>query len=288
LSPNGVSGYVDYHAVSVTLAANLAPGTYYIGAIADYNNLLVETNEGNNSSGPVQITVTGPSSPDLTEYVSMSVTTIVAGAAATVDAYAINRGSVTSGSSTAGIYLSTDANITTSDTLLTTVGSSALSPNGVSGYVDYHAVSVTLAANLAPGTYYIGAIADYNNVLVETNEDNNASGPVQITLTAPAAPTAIASSTGTSARDVLFGGSGSDAFIFAPNFGQDIIKNFQPNDDTIRIDHTVFANIAELMEHTSDNSSGDAVIAANAHDTITIMGVTTDTLQHHLNSFIII
>ena len=77
--------------------------------------------------------------PDLTEYVSIASTTLAAGAATTVDAYAINRGNLASGASTAGIYLSTDANITTSDVLLTTVDSSTLSANGLAGYVDHHA-----------------------------------------------------------------------------------------------------------------------------------------------------
>ena len=288
LSPNGVSGYVDHHAVSVTLPGNLAPGTYYIGGIADYNNQLVESNEGNNASGAVQITVTAPPAPDLTEYVSMASTTVAAGASTTVDAYAINRGSFTSGVSTAGIYLSTDANITTSDMLLATVNSSALSPNGVIGYVDHHAVSVTLPGGLAPGIYYIGGISDYNNQVVESNEANNVSGPIQITVPAPTASAQLANLTDFSAKNVLIGGAGSDTFVFVPNFGQDVIKNFELDKDFIQIDHTVFADISTLIGHTSDNSSGNAVIAADAHNSITIEGASTDALQHHLNNFIIV
>ena len=78
-----------------------------------------------------------------------------------------------------------------------------------------------------------------------------------------------------------------DTFVFAPNFGHQTINNFDPNHETIQIDHGVFADVTALMAHTSDNSSGNAVIAANAHDTITILGVTTEVLQHHLNDFII-
>ena len=167
----------------------------------------------------------------------MASTTVAAGATTTVDAYAINRGSLTSGVSTAGIYLSTDANITTSDMLLATVNSSALSPNGVIGYVDHHAVSVTLPGGLAPGIYYIGGISDYNNQVVESNEANNVSGPIQITVPAPTASAQLANLTDFSAKNVLIGGAGSDTFVFVPNFGQDVIKSFELDKDFIQIDH---------------------------------------------------
>ena len=285
LSPNGVAGYVDHHAVSVTLPANLAPGTYYIGAIANYNNQIAESNTSNDASAPVQITVAAPAPPalpDLTEYASMATATVAAGAATTVDVYTVNRGSVTSGASASAIYLSTDGNIKTSDTLLATVSDPALSPNGVAGYVDHHAVSVTLPANLAPGTYYIGAIANYNNQIAESNTSNDASAPIQITVTAPAG-TAMANTPNASGHESP---TVSDTFVFATNFGQNTINNFDPNHDTITIDHRVFADVAALMAHTSDNSSGNAVIAANAHNTITL-GVATEILQHHLHDFII-
>ncbi|QWG25109.1 M10 family metallopeptidase C-terminal domain-containing protein [Bradyrhizobium sediminis] len=142
----------------------------------------------------------------------------------------------------------------------------------------------------------IGAVSGTNSTLesLETSfhQDLNSDGiigvhntlaDVQINAAEPTTPTATSS---TSTNDVLFGGAGGDAFIFSPNFGQDITKNFQPNDNTIRVDHTVFVKVAAI-DHTSDSSFGDAVIAANAHDKITIIGVTTDTFLHHLNDFII-
>ncbi|MCG2673263.1 CARDB domain-containing protein, partial [Bradyrhizobium sp. GCM10023182] len=90
-----------------------------------------------------------------------------------------------SGASTAGIYLSSDANITTSDTLLTTVSSGALTSVGLTGYYDHQTLSVTLPGNLAPGTYYLGGIADYNNQVSESNETNNTYNTVRITVGAP-------------------------------------------------------------------------------------------------------
>ncbi|WP_246791491.1 S8 family peptidase [Bradyrhizobium commune] len=183
-------GYYDHQTVTVTLPGNLAPGTYYIGGIADYNNQLSESNETNNTYNVVQVTVTAPALPDLSEYVAVNKTTVAAGDSVTVDAYNMNLGGgVDATSTTAGIYLSTDATITTSDTLLTTLTTSAtLATVSQPGYYDHQTVTVMLPGNLAPGTYYIGGIADYNNHLTESNETNNTYNVVQVTVTAPVLP----------------------------------------------------------------------------------------------------
>ena len=182
-------GYYDHQTVSVTLPGNLAPGTYYIGGIANYNNQVSESNTTNNTYDVVQITVTAPSHPDLTEYVAVSSTTVAAGGSVTVDAYDMNIGNAVSGPSTARIYLSTDPTITTSDTVLATLTTSqTLATVSQPGYYDHQTVAVTLPGNLAPGTYYIGGIADYNNQVSESNEANNTYNVAKITVTAPPHP----------------------------------------------------------------------------------------------------
>ncbi|QPF93852.1 NF038122 family metalloprotease [Bradyrhizobium commune] len=190
LAAVSLSGYYDHQATTVTLPGNLAPGTYYIGGIADYNNHLTESNETNNTYNVVQVTVTAPAQPDLTEYVAVNHTSVAAGDSVTIDAYNMNLGSgVASSPNTAGIYLSTDATITTSDTLLTTLTtSSTLATVSQPGYYDHQTVTVALPGNLAPGTYYIGGIADYNNHVTESNETNNTYNVVQVTVAAPARP----------------------------------------------------------------------------------------------------
>ncbi|MCG2673262.1 pre-peptidase C-terminal domain-containing protein, partial [Bradyrhizobium sp. GCM10023182] len=99
-------------------------------------------------------TLTASAQPDLSEYVAVAPTTAAAGSSMTVDAYAMDIGKGPSGASTAGIYLSSDATITTSDTLLTTVSSGALTSVGQTGYYDHQTLSVMLSGNLTPGTYY--------------------------------------------------------------------------------------------------------------------------------------
>ena len=182
-------GYYDHQTVTVTLPGNLAPGTYYIGGIANYNNQVSESNTTNNTYNVVQITVTAPPQPDLSEYVAVSNTTVAAGGSITIDAYDMNLGNAVSGPSTARIYLSTDPTITTSDTVLATLTTSqTLATVSQPGYYDHQTVSVTLPGNLAPGTYYIGGIANYNNQVSESNTTNNTYNVVQITVTAPPQP----------------------------------------------------------------------------------------------------
>ncbi|MFC6639873.1 CARDB domain-containing protein [Sulfitobacter sediminilitoris] len=91
-----------------------------------------------------------------------------------------NTGNAAAVDTTAGIYLSTDNIITSSDTLLGTEVSTA---SNLAGAVDSESVSVVLP-ELAAGTYYIGVIADVDNDETgESDETNNASpAPVEITL----------------------------------------------------------------------------------------------------------
>jgi serralysin len=188
LSAGGAPGYFDHQTISLGLPANLAPGTYYIGGIADYNNAIAESNEANNNHDAVQITVTAPAAPpqpDLTaSFDSVSSTTMTAGGSTNVDFWVVNFGKAAAAASISGLYLSTDATITTGDTLLTTVASPGLSAVGATGYYDHQTVSLALPANLAPGTYYIGGIADYNNAISESNEANNNHNVTQISVVA--------------------------------------------------------------------------------------------------------
>ncbi len=68
---------------------------------------------------------------------------------------------------------------------------------------------MNLPGNLAPGTYYIGGIADYNNHVGESNEGNNTYNVVQITVPAPQAPIS----------QNLIAPPGNDTFIFVADLG---------------------------------------------------------------------
>ena len=282
-------GYYDHQQVTVALPGNLAPGTYYIGGIADYNNQVSESNETNNTYNVVQVTVTPPPAPDLTEYVAVNHTTVAAGGSLTIDAYDMNLGNGVSGPSTAQIYLSTSPTITTSDTVLATLTSSeTLATISQPGYYDHQQVTVALPGNLAPGTYYIGGIADYNNQVSESNETNNTYNVVQITVTAavsqlatPAQSAAAAQPAATSANasvGQLFAGSGSGNFVFAANQGNAPAASYPPAQDHIAFNHA-FAALDLAAWHPPAASDAGASLSAS--------GPGADVL-HHWHDFHIV
>ncbi len=164
---------------TVTLPSNLAPGTYYIGAIVDPANYHHETNETNNTRATVS-SFTLVRNVDLrVEAVSSTadgLSNVVAGQSITISATVKNWGTTTTSLPVSdymtipvSYYLSTDNVITTEDRF---IGSSGLYrlPAGRSGSTS---VTVNLPAPLQPGTYYIGAIVDTPNVQVEINKSNN-------------------------------------------------------------------------------------------------------------------
>ena len=82
----------------------------------------------------------------------------------------VNVGEGNSSSATLAYYLSTNTTITTSDYLIGTDNIVALSPGGTSN----ESFSATLSnLNVPEGNYYIGMIADYNDLRDESNESNN-------------------------------------------------------------------------------------------------------------------
>jgi hypothetical protein len=111
----------------------------------------------------------------------LSARTVVQGTNVTV-VYAVTNwgwGGNASGS-TAGIYLSIDSVFDAGDTLLTTDAVRALAANTVSAES-----AVIATSGIAAGNYFIFVVADYNRVITEGNEANNASNAVALTVTAP-------------------------------------------------------------------------------------------------------
>ena len=53
--------------------------------------------------------------------------------------------------------------------------------------------------------------------------------------------------TGDSNNNTFDGRGGNDTFVFKPLFGNDTITDFQPGQDTIEIDQTIFSNFADLQ-----------------------------------------
>ena len=187
---SGVGGLTETFTIDTT---GWAAGTYYIGAIADYNNAITEGNESNNPSSGVMLTVTAPVSllPDLDVQnvgesfpPTLSASSVTAGGSVTLSYRLSNFGPGNAPSSVTGIYRSTDGTISISDTRIDTDTNAGFT--GVAGRTETATINTT---GWAPGTYYIGAIADYNNAITEGNESNNPSSGVMLTVTAPTTTT---------------------------------------------------------------------------------------------------
>jgi serralysin len=98
-------------------------------------------------------------------------------------------------------------------------------------------------------------------------------------------PQAGATTQTASASTATTGLAGGDTFVFAANFGNVTIGNFHPETDVIEIDHTVFADFQALLAAAHDDGSGNAVIAADPQDTITLKNVTVAQLVQHQGDF---
>jgi hypothetical protein len=104
--------------------------------------------------------------------------------------------------------------------------------------------------------------------------DSTSNGAQPGTMT----PTASASTGGT-------GANGADTFVFAANFGNTTVTNFHPDTDVIQIDHTVFADFQALLAAAHNDGNGNAVVTADAHDSITIKNVTVAQFVQHQGDF---
>ncbi len=152
----------------MTVPTALPAGTYYIGAVADYNNSRAETDETNNAlTGNTVVLTIGA---DLVMTAVSGPATGTRGTSIGISNTVKNQGTGSSSSSTVGLYASKDAVITTADKRIGTRSISALAAGASSSAT----TNVTIPATAPVGTYYIGAIADYSNTAKENNEINNA------------------------------------------------------------------------------------------------------------------
>jgi Ca2+-binding RTX toxin-like protein len=163
-----------------------------------------------------------------------------------------NAGPGAAGASTAGVYLSADATITKSDTL---VGSYA-TPALAAGSVDSESLVLNLPTNLAPGVYYLGIIANKTGAVSETNSTNNASNAIPILLGNNNANTLA----GTAAVHVLLGEGGNDTLTAGP--GNDII------DGGTGINRAIVSG-AYATHTVSSTAGGYTVSSATANETLT-------------------
>ena len=185
-----------------------------------------------------------------------------------------NTGTADAAASTTGIYLSSDAVITTGDTLLTTAATPAIA-QGTSAMEN---AALVLPDTLPQGTYYIGAYADYNTQIAESSETDNASSALRVMLGNTGANTIAGtgsndtifgfggddSLTGGAGKDLLIGGTGNDTYS-VDSTGDVVVENPGEGIDTIRssVTFTLAANIENLTLIGTSNLNGTGNALAN-------------------------
>jgi uncharacterized repeat protein (TIGR01451 family) len=124
---------------------------------------------GANNSKTITVPVVAPITCDLTVSAVSGPTAVTRGTTKySFTATVKNAGTGTCGASTLGFYLSPTT--TAAGTQVGTVAVGALAAGASQNLTLSTAVATT---KLAAGTFYVGALADYLNVVAETNETNN-------------------------------------------------------------------------------------------------------------------
>jgi Ca2+-binding RTX toxin-like protein len=85
---------------------------------------------------------------------------------------------------------------------------------------------------------------------------------------------------GNGGDDFLSGGADNDTFVFSPNFGKDIVTDFQNTGDTndiIQFDRTLFADFSAVQSHATQEGTS-VVITADANNTIELQNTTVENI----------
>jgi hypothetical protein len=131
-------------------------------------------NGGGGSGGPL---------PNLTSVSinSLSSGSVQAGAQVTVNTTVGNAGDGDAAAEHIGYYIATDSNFTTNVRFIAAVGVNGIAAHNL---INYPTISIPIPTDVMPGNYYIRAVADYDGLVPETNNNDNTSTGVPITITA--------------------------------------------------------------------------------------------------------
>jgi Ca2+-binding RTX toxin-like protein len=86
-------------------------------------------------------------------------------------------------------------------------------------------------------------------------------------------------------HDTLTGGGGHDSFVFNAKFGVETVSDFDPANDKIVFDHTLFASASAVLQHSAQVGA-DTVITYDGSDKVTLHNVTLSSL--HTSNFVFI
>jgi|GEM_PF-3957701 len=158
---------------TINVPDGLTEGDYYLALIADTNNNLEETNEGNNilSTGIFISDGNVPGDIELQpqNFALTNTDPIIWGTSLNLEADVINTGTMDSGNFDVAIYLSQDNVIDGSDNLLHTLAINSLAPGAVSA----NNINVSLPAAGTDGNYQLIIAVDSGQIVDELSEDDN-------------------------------------------------------------------------------------------------------------------
>lgn len=187
----------------VALTATADPGSVFTGwgggCTGTTNPCTLTMNDSKSA------TATFGGLPDLVVSAVSGAASGTTGGNTTVNVTTANLGTASAAAFVTGVYLSTDATITSTDTELGSVNVAGLAASASSA----SSHSVPLPAGLVTGTYYLGAIADATSGIVEGNvnstaENNNAKTGNTIQISGvPQAPGALIASASSKTKITL-------------------------------------------------------------------------------------
>jgi hypothetical protein len=128
-----------------------------------------------------------------------------------------------------------------------------------------------------------------DKVTLTVTDGHNASDTVNLIFNLAESSNDHVRLAGTTGKDVFFGTSYQEQFVFAANSNHDTIVNFTPNQDHIDLTAVVATDIdaAWIAHHVaaSPTNSADSLITIDAADTILLKGVHAANL--HASDFIV-
>lgn len=175
LVPFGLGGgFSSVGSAPVTIPMGTPDGTYRIGLFADWQNQVVESDETDNglvATGNFEVRTPPPPRPNLViSTISSTVgATAQSGDVVDVTHEVSNTGDLAAGTFRVGLYLSDDDTIDATDILLT----SRLVTDLDAGASDTRTLAVQIPPGTATGTWYIGALADDQDGVEESDENDN-------------------------------------------------------------------------------------------------------------------
>jgi len=159
--------------LTLTIPASTKAGTWYLGYHVDHKYAVSETTESNNKR-TIKLTITAAATakPDLqpTYFAVDGSLTVYRGKTVKLRYTRKNAGTASSGAFYDGYFLSTNNIISPSDTLLSSVKRTSMTPGQSAGPFTR---TVTIPAGAKTGTMYLGYYVDYKKEVAEGLEANN-------------------------------------------------------------------------------------------------------------------